>query len=44
MSDIVQATPIVADTADRQVKLVKMASFGAGEKSTVAISVCRVAS
>ncbi|MBE1198203.1 taurine transporter subunit, partial [Salmonella enterica subsp. enterica serovar Typhimurium] len=39
MSDIVQAPPIVAGREDRQVKLVKMASFGAGEKSTVAISV-----
>ncbi|MBX5132840.1 ABC transporter permease subunit [Rhizobium lentis] len=39
MSDITQAPPIAAHTEDRQVKLVKMAGFGAGEKSTVAISV-----
>ncbi|MBY5357408.1 ABC transporter permease subunit [Rhizobium leguminosarum] len=39
MSDIVQAPPIAAGREDRQVKLVKMAGFGAGEKSTVAISV-----
>ncbi|EGE57679.1 UNVERIFIED_ORG: taurine transport system permease protein [Rhizobium esperanzae] len=39
MSDIVQSPPIAAHREDRQVKLVKMASFGAGEKSTAAISV-----
>lgn len=39
MSDIVQAPPIAAGREDRQVRLVKMAGFGAGEKSTVAISV-----
>ncbi|WP_434715153.1 ABC transporter permease subunit (plasmid) [Rhizobium sp. YTUHZ045] len=39
MSDITQAPPITAHTEDRQVKLVKMAGFGAAEKSTVAISV-----
>ena len=39
MSDIVQRSPVAARREDRQVKLVKMASFGAGEKSTMAISV-----
>ncbi|MBB2821832.1 ABC transporter permease subunit [Rhizobium phaseoli] len=39
MSDIVQSPSIAAHREDRQVKLVKMASFGAGEKSTAAISV-----
>ncbi|AHF88411.1 taurine ABC transporter permease (plasmid) [Rhizobium leguminosarum bv. trifolii WSM1689] len=39
MSDIVQAPPIAAGREDHQVKLVKMAGFGAGEKSTVAISI-----
>lgn len=39
MSDIVQAPPIAAGREDHQVKLVKMAGFGAGEKSTAAISV-----
>ncbi|WFU05415.1 ABC transporter permease subunit (plasmid) [Rhizobium sp. CB3171] len=38
MSDIVQASPVAAYREDRQVKLVKMASFGAGERPTVLIS------
>ncbi|WP_086999637.1 ABC transporter permease subunit [Rhizobium sullae] len=38
MSDIVQAPPIAAHIQNHQIKLVKMASFGAGEKSTAAIS------
>ncbi|MBB2680500.1 UNVERIFIED_ORG: taurine transport system permease protein [Rhizobium esperanzae] len=39
MSDVIQASPAAAHVQDRQVKLVKMAGFGAGERSTVAISV-----
>ncbi|MDL2403331.1 ABC transporter permease subunit [Rhizobium mayense] len=38
MSDIIQTSPVAAHREDRQVKLVKMASFGAGEKPTVLIS------
>ncbi|MEB3043888.1 ABC transporter permease subunit [Rhizobium mulingense] len=39
MSDVMQASPVAAQRENRQVKLVKMAGFGAGERSTVAISV-----
>lgn len=39
MSEIVNASPLAVEVAKSPVKLVKMASFGVGEKPTVSISV-----
>jgi taurine transport system permease protein len=39
MSEITNTTPLDAQHAKPQVKLVKMASFGVGEKTTVSISI-----